>query len=132
RLDRLSDWQRGEEGRREGERYERNTVRHARVIFGGGRDVTQQPEDLQRIQRALDPVMARPDLDEADDPFLADLLWLKGERIAMVEISRRIDRDDMDRARRRAETLRAAGLPALAVVIGRDWVSEEDERAAWA
>lgn len=49
----------------------------------------------------------------------------------MVEVSRGIDDSDMDRARRRAETLRSAGLPALAVVIGRDWAAEEAERATY-
>src|SRR5438067_156152 len=90
--------------------------------------------DAARRELFTEDLLAMPgrlDLTQAADRFLADLLWLKGERIAVVGISRRIDQDDMDRARRRAETLRAAGLPAVAVVIGRDWVSEEDERAVW-
>jgi hypothetical protein len=32
----LLEWQRGEQGRREGERYERDTVRNASLIIGGG------------------------------------------------------------------------------------------------
>lgn len=127
----LSDWRRGEQGRREGERYERDTIRHADSIFGGGRGATEQPEDLDRIRRALAPLFASPaGLAEAANPLLADILWLKGERIAVVEVSRQVDRSDVDRADRRAESLRSAGLPALAVAIGRDWASEEAERAA--
>jgi hypothetical protein len=127
----LSDWRRGEEGRREGERYERITVRHAYAIFNGGRGATERPEDLERIRRALAPAAASPaGLDEDDDPFLTDLLWVKDDRIAVVEISRRIDHEDMERAERRAAVLRSGGLEAVGMVIGRDWASEEAERAA--
>lgn len=127
----LADWQRGEQGRREGERYERDTCHHAYVIFGGGRSATERPEDLERLRRAVDVAAAHAELGDTEDPFLADLLWLKGDRIAVVEVSRQVDVNDMDRANRRAGTLRSGGLPALAVVIGRDWASEEAERAVW-
>jgi hypothetical protein len=69
-------------------------------------------------------------LADADDPFLADILWLKGDRIAVVEVSRQVDHSELERAERRAATLRSAGVPALAIVIGRDWATEEAERAA--
>lgn len=57
-LHRLSDWQRGELGRREGERYEGDTIRHAYAIFGGGREATERREDLDRIRAALAPLVA--------------------------------------------------------------------------
>lgn len=62
--------------------------------------------------------------------MLADLLWLKGGRIAVVEVSRQVDRSDVERAERRGAALHSSGLSAVAVVIGRDWASEEAEQAA--
>jgi hypothetical protein len=124
----LAESWRGEQGRREGERYEQDTLRHAFAIFGGGRGVAERPEDLDRLRGVLAPVAAA--LTEPDDPFLADLLWQKGGRIAVVEVSRQVDRSDVERAARRAATLRAAGLDALPVVIGRDWTSDQAEAAA--
>lgn len=133
RLDRLDEWQRGEQGRREGERDERDTVRRAAAIFGGGRSVTQRPEDLDRLEKALEPVFrGSVELEDADNPLLADILWHKGERIAVAEVSRQVDLSAIDRAVRRAATLQSVGLPAFAIVIGRDWASEEAERAAHA
>jgi hypothetical protein len=122
----LNEWRRGDQGRRDGERYERDTVRHAYMLFGGGRDAAGRPEDLERLQRALDPQAAEGDgLPDTDDPFLADLLWLKGERIAVVEVSAQVDRWDVERAVRRAAALRRGGLAAVPVVIGQGWASSE-------
>ena len=68
--------------------------------------------------------------ESVEDPFLADLLWWKNEQIAVVEISVQVNGDDVVRAARRAATLRRAGAPALAVVIGEDWaISDARERA---
>jgi hypothetical protein len=59
------------------------------------------------------------------DPFLADLLWWKGEQVAVVEISLQVDGYDVLRAGKRAETLRRAGAQVLPVVLGRGWASVE-------
>jgi hypothetical protein len=40
-----------------------------------------------------------------DDPLLADLVWWKGERVAVVEVSLVVDDDDVARAHRRASTV---------------------------
>jgi hypothetical protein len=64
------------------------------------------------------------------DPFLADLVWWKGERLAVVEVSLVVDEDDVNRARTRAETLRLSGADALAIVIGDAW--DRGETRAWA
>lgn len=113
------------------ELFERTTLRHAWAMFAGGRDATGHPDELEKIQSALDPLVARPEvLNELDDPLLADLLWRKGERVAVVEVSMQVDRADVDRADRRAATLRAAGIPAFGMVIGRDWTSDDAEDAA--
>jgi hypothetical protein len=140
RLDRMADlienlngemqshaaWRRGEDGRRAGERYERDTVRRAYLLFGGGRDATERPEDLDRLRSALDgPAAAREVLPEVDDPSLSDLLWLKGERVLVVEVSKQVDRWDIERAARRAATLRRGGMTAVPVVIGQGWASDE-------
>jgi len=124
-LHRLSEWQRGEQRRRDGERFERDTIRRATSVFGGGRAAMERPDDADRIRKALQ--MTAEMLPEQDDPFLADLLWLKGERVAVVEISRQVDQWDIELARRRAATLRDGGLDVMPVVIGRDWASDAGE-----
>lgn len=127
----LNDWRRGDQGQRDGERYERDTVRHAMAIFGGGRGALQTEEDLLRVQTAVEPLMAaEPGLEPGHDPFLADVLWLKGDRIAVAEVSMAVDRYDVERAELRAATLRRAGLDALPVVIGRGWATEDVESVA--
>ena len=53
-----------------------------------------------------------------EDPTLADIIWWKGDRVAVVE--------DV----RRAMTLRSAGIDAFGVVIGEDWASLEAREMA--
>jgi hypothetical protein len=60
-----------------------------------------------------------------EDPFLADLVWWKGDQIAVVEVSHQVNGYDVSRAAKRAETLRQAGAQALPVVIGREWANDE-------
>ena len=67
-----------------------------------------------------------------EDPFLADLLWWKGEQVAVVEISLQVNGYDVVRAARRAGTLKRAGAQALAVVIGEDWATPESQERALA
>ena len=57
-----------------------------------------------------------------EDPTLADIIWWKGDRVAVVE--------DVRRASRRAMTLRSAGIDAFGVVIGEDWASLEAREMA--
>jgi hypothetical protein len=122
----LSEWMRGDEGRCNGERYERDTVKHAYALFGGGRNAAERPEDLTRVRGALASQVQSPEgLADTDDPFLADLLWMKGERVAVVEVSAQVDRWDVERASRRAAALKQAGIAALPVVIGQGWASSE-------
>ena len=49
--------------------------------------------------------------DVEEDPFLADLLWWKGEQVAVVEVSVQVDGEDVARAGRRADILRQAWAP---------------------
>jgi hypothetical protein len=114
-------WQEGESGRREGERLERDVLRRAHVLFyGGDGGNVEQQFVRRRLTAALLPVMDG-DLLPADDPSLADVLWWKGDQMAVVEVSRLVDLQDVDRAVRRAATLQRAGHRALPVVIGDTW-----------
>jgi hypothetical protein len=66
------------------------------------------------------------DLSHAeDDPFLADIVWWKGEYVAIVEVSRQVDRQDVTRAERRSQTLKQSGRLVMACVIGEQWATPE-------
>ena len=128
----LINWQRGEMGRREGERYERYVIRRAPILFNGVEGGSPY-EPL--IQQRLTSVLSREQReqlfhDEESDPFLADLVWWKDEQVAVVEISLQVDGYDVIRASRRAQTLRDAGIQAIAVVIGREWANPDAYDAA--
>ncbi len=128
----LINWQRGETGRREGERYERHVIRRAPILFNGGEGGSPY-EPL--IQQRLTSVLSREQReqlfhDEESDPFLSDLVWWKDEQVAVVEISLQVDGYDVIRASRRAQTLRDAGIQAIAVVIGREWANPDAYDAA--
>ncbi len=128
----LINWQRGETGRREGERYERHVIRRAPILFNGGEGGSPY-EPL--IQQRLTSVLSREQReqlfhDEESDPFLSDLVWWKDEQVAVVEISLQVDGYDVIRANRRAQTLRNAGIQAIAVVIGREWANPDAYDAA--
>jgi hypothetical protein len=69
-------------------------------------------------------------LHAEDDPFLADLVWWKGEQVAIIEVSLQVDRQDVSRAERRANTLKRSGAQALAVVIGEHWATPEAREQA--
>src|SRR5205814_440307 len=115
----LMNWQRGESGRRDGERYERDTLRRAPALFAGGQGgPPDRPDVQQRLTTLLASVLTHTDLEAENDPFLADLVWWKGEQTAVVEVSLQVDRQDVYRAERRAATLRQSGAQALAFVIG--------------
>jgi hypothetical protein len=123
----------GEIGRREGERYKRQVALKAYVLLGpgwGGRPEIR-PEVPDRVNEALARAGIVPD-DEAN-PNLADLLWWPKNlpnTVIVVEASLVIDSSDVARTRRRAETLRAAGLEAHPVVVGRVLPDQVRELAA--
>ena len=60
----------------------------------------------------------------------ADLLWWKGEQIAIVEVSLQVDRQDVSRAERCANTLKCSGTSAIAIVIGEQWATPEAREQA--
>jgi hypothetical protein len=77
----------------------------------------------QRLTELLGSLLAEEMFEPEANPFLADLLWWKGEQVAVVEISLQVNGYDVLRVDKRAETLRRAGVQALAVVLGRGWAS---------
>ena len=124
-------WQRGEAGRRDGERYERDVVRRAAVLFNGGSGgAPEQPEVQRRLARRLHTVLAEGIFPSEADPFLADLLWWKGEQLAVVEVSLQIDGDDITRVTQRTDTLRRGGIQAMGIVIGEDWATRDTQERA--
>ena len=125
-LQRLVTWQRVEAGRREGERYERQVIRRAPAIFNGGQGGSpEQPIVQQRLTQLLAPFWQEGLIAPEDDPLLADLIWWKDEQIVVVEVSLQVDRYDVERAARRAATLRRAGVTVMGVVIGEEWATPE-------
>jgi hypothetical protein len=130
-LDRLDDRQRGEAGRREGERYERTIIRRAPVLFQGGEGgALDQPLVQQRLSELLRSLPAADLLADDEDPSLADLLWWKGDQVAVIEVSLQVDSNDIIRAARRAATLQRAGAQAMGMVIGEGWAAADTRQRA--
>ncbi len=124
-LNTLVLWQQGERGRRADEQYELHTVRRALIqLQGGFGGSTAEAAVRQRLLEAL-RTFPRADLTAEYDPSLADLLWWKGDRLLVAEVSIVVDEHDVDRAFARAETLRRAGVDAFPAVIGNVWASPE-------
>jgi hypothetical protein len=129
----LQQWQRGEVARRKGDDYERLIIQRAGRIFGMGQGGSPR-DDASVRQQILVWLDAAGLLDEeedpASDPLEADLIWWKGERVALAEISVKVDRHDVRRAKQRAETLRRAGLTVTPVVIGSQWAHRQTPKIA--
>jgi hypothetical protein len=127
----LVSWQRGEAGRREGERYERDVVRRALALFNGGQGgAPDQPEVQRRVSVLLQSLLAEDILAAEADPTLADLLWWKGDRVAVVEIAVQVNGEDVRRAVQRAKTLQQGGAQAMAMVIGESWATPDTRERA--
>lgn len=127
RHERFESWREGEVGRREGERYEREIRRQAMSIFYGGfGGAPEDPQVMARVQEWI-PKLASPDQPPTRerDPMLADLLRWKGARVIVAEVSFKVDRMDILRAKLRADALRQIGVDATPVVIGEDWATLE-------
>jgi hypothetical protein len=127
----LVSWQRGEAGRREGERYERDVVRRAAVLFHGGHGgAPDDPRVQHRLGRLLRMLPVEDIVAAEADPSLADLLWWKRDRLAVVEASVQVNGEEVRRAVQRAETLRRGGAQAVAVVIGEHWATLDTRKRA--
>ena len=129
----LQKWQRGEVARRKGDDYERSVIQRAGRIFGLGQGGSPRDDAAvrQQILLWLDAAgLLDEEEDPASDPLEADLVWWKGERVALAEISDKVDRHDVRRAKQRAETLRRAGLAVTPVVIGAQWAHRQTPKIA--
>jgi hypothetical protein len=129
----LQRWQQGEVARRKGDDYERLIIQRAGRIFGMGQGGSPRDDASvrQQILMWLDAAgLLDEEEDPASDPLEADLIWWKGERVALAEISVKVDRHDVRRAKQRAETLRRAGLTVTPVVIGSQWAHRQTPKIA--
>jgi len=127
----LSNWRQGETGRREGDQYEAYIVANAVTVFGDGEGGS--PRRDYEVRRHLLALFRAAGVDlttieEADSPLVADLVWWRGNRYCVVEISVKVDDHDISRAKARAETLKLAGVEVMPVVIGSAW-AYDDARA---
>lgn len=119
-------WQRGEAGRRDGERYERDILRQAPALFNGGQGgPTDDPMVQQRLAAQLGDLLEDQMLDASANPLLLDVVWWKEAEMAAVEVSRHVDRQDITRVAQRAAMLRRSGAQVSAMVIGEQWATEE-------
>ena len=126
---RLVEWQRGEAGRREGERYERRLIKRAPLLFKGGKGgPTDSPLVQEQLIRWMQPILAEDRILPPDeDPSLADIIWWKGTKVLIGEVSYRVDRHDVLRILQRAQTLRQVGVDAIPFVAGTGWATPEAE-----
>ena len=127
----LSNWRQGEFGCPEDEQYEIYTVANAVTVFGDGEGGS--PRRDYEVRRHLLALFRAAGVDlttieEADSPLVADLVWWRGNRYCVVEISVKVDDYDISRAKARAETLKLAGVEVMPVVIGSAW-AYDDARA---
>lgn len=130
--ERIEQRQRGEEGRRRGEEYERRILRQAWHLLNGGEGGTpDEPHVRARLKEWMAGRLAPSQrLKDEADPSLSDILWWKGERVALVEVSLKVNGEDIRRARLRADTLREAGVDVLPIVIGEEWATPESRALA--
>lgn len=119
-------------GRFEGEEYERRTVRRAPAIFnGGGGGSTASPAVRRRLRQWFRAAFGEiPVNGDIDDVYLSDIIWWKDGNVVVGEISIKVDRLDVVRAKRRAQQLRRAGVKAMPVVIGNEWAMDETRELA--
>jgi len=127
RLKALEASWRGELGRREGERYEAETLRSAGLILGAGWGGSPAEPDARAW---LWQVLAGRELPPAENPLLADIIWRKDGLIAVVEVSAAVSIEDIERAHASSRVLTEAGLQAVPIVVGRRWASARAREAA--
>ncbi|MCS6923915.1 MAG: hypothetical protein NZM10_06000 [Fimbriimonadales bacterium] len=129
----MSNWRHGLDSRLAGEQYERDTVARAARILGMGEGGSPRKDPAVRqqvIQWLAQGGLLETDGDEENEPLWADLIWWKGNRVALAEVSLKVDGFDVLRAKRRAEVLRQAGVDVMPMVIGKEWAHPETPELA--
>lgn len=130
-VDELQSWRRREEGRRGGERYQLNIRRQAwQLLAGGVSGFPEEPQVEKRLRQWLPPSPDDGFMEDEVNPALADLIWWKGEEVAIVDVSLKVNGRDVQRARARADTLRRAGVNVRPIVIGNEWAHPDSRRLA--
>ncbi len=84
----LQSWQQGEAGNRDGERYQRSIRKQAWQLLNGGEGgKTDEPNVEQKLRGWLirNGQAIRPEPEA--NPVDADLIWWKGDRVAVIEVS---------------------------------------------
>ncbi len=124
----LQSWQQGEAGNRDGERYQRSIRKQAWQLLNGGEGgETDEPHVEQKLRGWLirngQAIRPGPEANPVD----ADLIWWKGDRVAVIEVSIKVNGRDVRRAAKRAQTLRAVGVDAFPVIIGQEWATPETQ-----
>jgi len=124
----LQSWQQGEAGNRDGERYQRSIRKQAWQLLNGGEGgETDEPHVEQKLRGWLirngQAIRPGPEANPVD----ADLIWWKGDRVAVIEVSIKVNGRDVRRAAKRAQTLRAVGVDAFPVVIGQEWATPDTQ-----
>jgi hypothetical protein len=128
---RMREWQRGEAGRREGERYERNLLKRAALLFVGGQGgAPDNPIVQARLVQWLRPLLDDQIFSPQEDPSLADIIWWKGDKVLIGEASLKVDRHDVLRVVQWAKLLRSVGVDATPFVAGTDWATPEAQQLA--
>ncbi|GIV05653.1 MAG: hypothetical protein KatS3mg016_1228 [Fimbriimonadales bacterium] len=123
---------RGLAGRFDGAEYERRTLQRATAIFNGGSGGSpESPAVRRRLKQWLRAAFNEiPFNGDPGDVYLSDIIWWKNGTVIVGEISIKVDRLDVVRAKQRAELLRRAGVNAIPVVIGDDWAMDETRELA--
>ena len=106
--------------------YVRHVLRLAPALFNGGQGgPTDRPEVQQRLVTALGTILGEELLEASVNLFLADLIWWKGDEIAVIDVSRCVDHHVIHESTQRAATLRRSGAEVIAIVIGEQWANFE-------
>jgi len=123
---------RGLAGRFDGAEYERRTLQRATAIFNGGNGGSpENPAVRRRLKQWLRAAFNEiPFNGDPGDIYLSDIIWWKNGTVIVGEISIKVDRLDVVRAKQRAELLRRAGVNVIPVVIGDDWAMDETRELA--
>jgi hypothetical protein len=100
--------------------YEQNIVRDALVLFFGGQGGSpKEPEVRTQVGLWLRPYFLQGyEITERENPLRADLIWWKGDRVAVVEIGVKVSRDDVEPRENTREHPASSGDRRLPC---RDW-----------
>ncbi|MDW8103942.1 MAG: hypothetical protein RMK92_02920, partial [Armatimonadota bacterium] len=101
------------------------------VFMGGRGGSPAEPHIREQIGEWLTPYYEAGEVPEPmADPTLADIIWWKGDEVFVVEVSRKVDGEDVRRAHLRAETLRRVGVKATPAVVGEEWAGDDVQSLA--